>query len=164
MREEMRLARMRYRPSTAAHTSPRASRRSTSTGPCSETARRGASIRETPVTSAVRIAGVGRWASTEMVRRYAHLSADHRRLMLNASVRYEPWKKPKAQIRYRPEKGKGSHRCKLLIYWLRGPANEPRCAGFGSSRISGVRAGGATASPNLVLNNWRPPARSGRSP
>lgn len=65
---------------------------------------------------------LGGWASTEMVRRYAHLSADHRRLMLNASVRYEPWKKPKAQIRYRPEKGKGSHRCKLLIYWLRGPA------------------------------------------
>ena len=38
-------------------------------------------------------------------------------------------------------KKKGLHRCRPLVYWLRGPANEPGCIGFRSLTMSGDRAG-----------------------
>src|SRR5579862_3440389 len=49
--------------------------------------------------------------------------------MQNASVRCVP-SKSTAQIRHRPEKRKGSHCCKPLIFWLRGQDLNLRPSGY----------------------------------
>lgn len=66
---------------------------------------------------------LGGWESVEMVRRYAHLAANHLAPFaeglrgLNVSdVRNEDAKKS------HPVNRKGLHLCKPLICWLRGPA------------------------------------------